>query len=452
MELIIRNHICENNIESLKEILETNDIEYILNPKIDEHTFIPLIYATNINNYEMVQLLLRHKANVNITDHLSENVLYKSIKNNNMYITRLLLDHKINMYQLNKFGDNILKLIVYLGYNSILKLILDYGYDINTKDDRGCTILMSILFNPAYNHIWFDTSSHSQDLKITSYNTQNYTNLSTIKMLLKYNINTSHVISYANNMFDLCVKIKSLTLISFIFDNLIDVNVTDYNNQNILLYYLKNNYTISIKFLKYLISKSINLDQIDKFNNNAIMLSIKNNKPLISKLLISQDINLNYVDKDGNNALINSIFIKNIDLIKTLLQKNIDINHTNNNIDTALMTASRLEEILIVKILLEHDANISIENKNNHTALDIAIFVNNTDLINMLSNTSNLLNYKDENTECPICISEYKKSQLKGVLFKCGHIFHYNCINKSLKVSNKCPICRSDILYVDKIK
>jgi hypothetical protein len=53
---------------------------------------------------------------------------------------------------------------------------------------------------------------------------------------------------------------------------------------------------------------------------------------------------------------------------------------------------------------------------------------------------------------CSICLDTiiYDK-----IITDCGHSFHINCIGKSIKISQKCPYCRSKILkinYVIKLK
>lgn len=55
-----------------------------------------------------------------------------------------------------------------------------------------------------------------------------------------------------------------------------------------------------------------------------------------------------------------------------------------------------------------------------------------------------------ENQEtCCVCLSEIPKDSI--TLTKCGHIFCHNCIIESLKVNNKCPLCK-EILYKSDIK
>jgi len=50
------------------------------------------------------------------------------------------------------------------------------------------------------------------------------------------------------------------------------------------------------------------------------------------------------------------------------------------------------------------------------------------------------------NTTCPICYENIENKNTSTT--KCGHIFHTDCLLKSIKYSHKfkCPWCRNDII------
>ena len=52
--------------------------------------------------------------------------------------------------------------------------------------------------------------------------------------------------------------------------------------------------------------------------------------------------------------------------------------------------------------------------------------------------------------ECTICKNQLT-SQMAS-LQKCGHVFHYNCIEKYIKSSQKCPMCKIKCNAQDIIK
>lgn len=47
---------------------------------------------------------------------------------------------------------------------------------------------------------------------------------------------------------------------------------------------------------------------------------------------------------------------------------------------------------------------------------------------------------------CPICLCEYKESEMLRLLPDCKHYFHVTCIDAWLKLNASCPVCRNSPL------
>ena len=48
--------------------------------------------------------------------------------------------------------------------------------------------------------------------------------------------------------------------------------------------------------------------------------------------------------------------------------------------------------------------------------------------------------------KCSVCLCKITKDSKNDLTF-CGHVFHNECLNKSLDFNNKCPYCREKIDY-----
>ena len=48
-------------------------------------------------------------------------------------------------------------------------------------------------------------------------------------------------------------------------------------------------------------------------------------------------------------------------------------------------------------------------------------------------------------TECAICLEEFKRNDIIKEFYKCKHIFHKDCLKNWLKRSNVCPLCKHDL-------
>ncbi len=57
----------------------------------------------------------------------------------------------------------------------------------------------------------------------------------------------------------------------------------------------------------------------------------------------------------------------------------------------------------------------------------------------LLVKETNIINGDD----CSICLEKINK----GLVFKCGHIYHKKCIDTHIELNNsKCPLCRRDLI------
>ncbi|XP_023740165.1 probable E3 ubiquitin-protein ligase RHG1A isoform X2 [Lactuca sativa] len=53
-------------------------------------------------------------------------------------------------------------------------------------------------------------------------------------------------------------------------------------------------------------------------------------------------------------------------------------------------------------------------------------------------------NQNHEEVSCPICLEEYKNGDAIGMMERCGHGYHVDCIKKWLLMKKLCPICKTE--------
>ena len=71
---------------------------------------------------------------------------------------------------------------------------------------------------------------------------------------------------------------------------------------------------------------------------------------------------------------------------------------------------------------------------------------------NLVINTRRYKKIKKKYSEeksCSICLSEYEDEDKIVINLKCKHIFHKECLKSWGKMSNKCPICRTEMAVKD---
>lgn len=53
-----------------------------------------------------------------------------------------------------------------------------------------------------------------------------------------------------------------------------------------------------------------------------------------------------------------------------------------------------------------------------------------------------------DRSACPTCLEEYESEKQRRNL-RCGHHFHTSCILRWMDSSNRCPVCRQQVIFID---
>lgn len=122
-------------------------IEYLLKHGADvnarEHYFdgdSPLMLAVGKNNLDLVKLLVEHGANPNIKyiDEVGDTEGYTpfllAIQNNNFDMVKLLVEHGANVNSEADCGDTPLSLAVERNNFEMVKYLVEHGANVNRKD------------------------------------------------------------------------------------------------------------------------------------------------------------------------------------------------------------------------------------------------------------------------------------------------------------------------------
>lgn len=110
----------------------------------------PLMAAIETKNSEMVQLLLRYKADSNRSGDYGLLPLVSAVNNRSKHIVQLLLDNGANIDQMDDgtYGlQSPLISAVVNGDRSMVQLLIDHKADINARDDEGRSAVAVILGN-----------------------------------------------------------------------------------------------------------------------------------------------------------------------------------------------------------------------------------------------------------------------------------------------------------------
>ncbi|MCF6808536.1 ankyrin repeat domain-containing protein [Thiotrichales bacterium 19S9-12] len=188
---------------------------------------------------------------------------------------------------------------------------------------------------------------------------------------------------------------------------------------------------------------------------NAIHLAAKNGHQAAAYFLILDNIDLlNKPNKHGQSPLMIAIINNKTEMVKFLLAQGADVNCQNENGSSPLHQAAIKGHENIVKLLLKKGANPnSTENNMKISATQLAILIQNKNILNSLLEVANINNPialdQEGNTTLNYAMIHYDRSQkskdiILSVLEKCD-TKHINTKNNA-----KCSSLKYAVLYNEK--
>ncbi|OUM58266.1 hypothetical protein PIROE2DRAFT_16516 [Piromyces sp. E2] len=376
----------ENNAnpEIIKYIIERVNYK-TLNYYITENNTvkIPLFLVISKNNFEVADLLLKNKANIN---YLKENIIFslynkkmlnrknlKYLLNKGLYLSFITPKFILNL--IDDFQNKLLETI-FLHFSFNNDFILTFLKIYKNKEPLSSKQLKNII-KKEKSKITFDEKMYEKAEEKDNYDA--------LKVL--FNNDCSDHLLYRINMYDLLDKAVQMNDYNFVY-NLLSYqpfNLKSFNADKILKVTLHNK---NMDILKLLIKSSLKIKLVNVSNNTNTLLSY-------------ESVHLNQI---LNFAIRN----ENMDLITYLIENYeyksiININKPDFNGDYPIIIAFYTNNIKIFKYLLEHGADCDIKNNNDTSLLSLAINGNKYPFIKLLLNKCNIsINEKDSSGNYPL--------------------------------------------------
>jgi hypothetical protein len=234
-----------------------------------------------------------------------------------------------------------------------------------------------------------------------------------------------------------------------IFSNVINNTIVN-NNVNIEQFNTTNtqNYVNGPIDYNYLINAFKQLKENQERINNELANELNERKNLITQI----KNNIAILDNNNRNQIPSTNQNSNRPAYPNVNQNSIRYVNPNSNI--------------YVNPNINQNVNQRVNNPNQNTNSNIA--QNSVYNSNVLFNDKNLSDFdkKKDNlflemdqfqykhiqkydsrreTECAICLEEFKRNDIIKEFYKCRHIFHKDCLKNWLKRSNACPLCKHDL-------
>ncbi len=427
----IINAIRTNNIPQVTSLIYSC---IDINAK-DSHNRIPLIFAIQHKNIEIIKLLLNHKdIDVNVKDNDGYTPLMAAVQQHNTEIVKLLLNHKnIDVNIQNRNGYTPLMVAVQQKNIEIIKLLLNHkNIDVNIQSRDGSTPLHYIngLDTKAveqllsYKNIDINVQNNNGDTPLHN----NIYYIGNLRLLLNHkdiniNIRNNRGETPLHKVVDHNDKMENIELLLNHKDTNINIQSNDgdtplmrffnryyrlfkscdcVNNKSII-----NNMKNIIKIIKLFLSRNeIDINIQNNKNDTPLLLAVKCYLLNIVKILFEKGVEFNYNNILENPSYIKAISNNHIEIV-TYMKKMFE-NHNNSHLNTLGKFDHNIRDTLNINEelacllkgynILEFKTNITILQDNNIN--EIIIFdISNTDNIFKCKLISLLKKYKIFNFE-----------------------------------------------------
>ena len=246
------NTLSEEEKEKFREAIKNDDrryIEYILSKGVNLNNekvfgYVPLHIAARFNNIELIELFLKHGADINCVNEWMQNCLFFTY---DVDTIKYLIEHGANVNQVNVNGFT--PLLGAARNYEVAKLYIEMGADYNHQDRNGNSILF---FAIMYKN--FELIKYLIDAKVVNVNNVNelglnalilhimcgskgkYKNTSIYKKIIIYlikgGININHQDNDGNTALHIAIKVRQNNeIIKLLLDNGADVNIKNKNGK-----------------------------------------------------------------------------------------------------------------------------------------------------------------------------------------------------------------------------
>jgi ankyrin repeat protein len=371
-----------------------NIVELLLAHKADvdsksRNGITVLVHACGKNHFEIVRLLLDRQADVNLIAPRGNSALFFAVKRNNIEMVRLLLDKKANVNLIALDEDSALVYAVKLNNIEMVRLLLDEKANVNLiASRRNSALFWAVKLNNI--EMVRLLLARGADVNIKNRNGcpalhiachKGYIEI--VKLLLENNANKGLLPSQTSYTTTISILLK---------DHL--KNIEKKKPQQEFFNAIKNN---NIELVKSLLQQDLTLYQQDEEGITPLYLAVENNHTEMVKLLLNK-FDPNITNSDGFTPLYEASQINKIEIVKLLLKANVKISEgearklmfagvnsalESENEITPLAVASGHGSIDIVKVLLHKGAKYKAD-KNGITPIDLAVKNGNFEVVKFL--------------------------------------------------------------------
>ena len=300
-----------------------------------------LLVAALEGNVEVVQTLLAHGANVNVTHSYGWTALFYAAQGGNVEVVQTLLAHGANVNVTDSDGWTALFNAAHDGNVEVVQTLLAHGANVNVTHNDGCTAL------------FFAAQGG---------------NVEVVQTLLAHGANVSATASDGiTALFSATLK-GNVEVVQTLLAHGANVNVTDSDGWTALFNAAHEG---NVEVVQTLLAHGANVNATASDGMTALFFAAQHGSVEVVQTLLAHGANVNVTHNDGCTALFSATLKGNVEVVQTLLDHGANVNATDGHGWTALFFAAQGGSIEVVQTLLAHGANVSATGTTGRTALFI---------------------------------------------------------------------------------
>ena len=254
-----------------------------------------LIACSNNNNFtEGVLELINAGADVNLANQQGETPLMKACKRNNIELVTLLLDRGANINSQNQGGDSAFIIAARGGHLDVVRALLDKGANINQMNNQGETSLLQASTNNESEEVDEELIKRGADINVRGERGE-------------------------TALFRAC-KRGNVDIFLALQNAGADVNIPNSNGRTPLIALVESNMDSENIIKTQILENGGNIDQADNNGTTPLFLAVLVNDIDLVRLLLEYGANIDKARVSGTTPLLQAVHNNNIDMVRFLLE------------------------------------------------------------------------------------------------------------------------------------
>ena len=408
---IVTFHIDAKNAVSLDEDLNKMNISerssVLAAYKFGTLGNPPLVYAVETGSLDVVNVLLKHKADIEVegrccrltkdlsgiydTDiyrhdstwffSLSCTPLFLAAAYGHLDILRCLVENGADINGCSKGQCTPLMIAIKMGHKNVATFLTEHGAKVDLKDDDGFSALHHAMY----------LYHHSDSLEICSCLIKHGADVNSFNHGKRFHSSSTPLM--------IAIEMGHINVANFLVEHGAKVDLKDVRGRTALHHamYLFHHHSDSLEICSWLIKHGADVNGCYNYKSppeglTPLMIAIRDGQLGAMTLLIKHGADVNVPGKEGKTALHYAIDRCDVscEVLSCLIKNGANVNAYSGDGYTPLMKAiihnNVIQKSHVVTYLIEHGANVDLQDKNGKTALHHAVLneTNFCDLIDHL--------------------------------------------------------------------